>query len=178
MKWLISPHSDDEALFASFIIMHFKPKVLIVTDGQQHEDKFGVPKLQRRQESTNALNALGTSVEFLGIKDTEITLESVISQLKAFKRYHSMGIVFAPSKEGGNEHHDIVSDACREVFGDRVIWYHTYTKDRLYPQGKIEIVPTDEERKKKQEILQFYKSQLAINRPHFDAVEGRSEYVS
>ncbi|MCL4419163.1 PIG-L family deacetylase, partial [Patescibacteria group bacterium] len=65
----LAPHSDDEALFGSFIIQRTKPLVVIVTDGTSHARKFGVSIEQRRQESRNAMAVLGVEVVFIGIPE-------------------------------------------------------------------------------------------------------------
>src|ERR1044072_9645804 len=66
MKLLLSPHNDDECLFAAYTLMREKPLVIIVTDSDLAE---GVTAHQRREESTRACELLGVPVVFLGLKD-------------------------------------------------------------------------------------------------------------
>jgi hypothetical protein len=71
----------------------------------------------------------------------------------------------------------MVARAAVQVFGDKVRQYTTYTRTELYTRGRVEIVPTAEELDLKNRALECYVSQLRINRPHFDAVRGKSEWL-
>ena len=120
----------------------------------------------------------------LGIRDDEITDAMVSTKLDSLKwwalrdeRAH-IDTVYAPAdQEGGNIHHNMVARAALEVFGDKVRAYTTYTRTELYTTGNIEIVPTPEELELKRRALECYPSQLRINRPHFEAVMGKSEWL-
>lgn len=166
---LLAPHSDDEALFASFIIQRTGAHVVVVTDDSTHS-AFGITAEKRREESQEAMKILGTTVEFLGIPESELSLDTIWLP-------DTDGIVFAPAKQGGHAHHDIVSEAARKAYGNRVIYYTTYKKDMLVPYGEMAVYGSPEETKKKKEALSCYRSQLAINYPHFEAVEGTPEYL-
>jgi LmbE family N-acetylglucosaminyl deacetylase len=172
---LLAPHSDDESLFASYIIQKFKPLVLIITDAYKHEAKYGKEDgiLVRRKESEEAMKILGVDIEFLGIPDNALYLDNLIVNLEDYK---IKGKVFAPALQGGHTDHDIVSLATKEVWGDRVVYYATYTKESLEPKGDIPIIPTKKEEEKKAAALACYKSQLKVNKHHFDAVRGKPEY--
>ena len=73
----ISPHSDDEALFGSYIIQRSGADVLVVTDGQQHHRKFDLLPGIRRDESKEACKILGVKVEFLGLSDEYGQIEKI-----------------------------------------------------------------------------------------------------
>jgi len=65
------------------------------------------------------------------------------------------------------------------MWPDKTIFYSTYTKEDLTPKGDIEIFPiNDVEMKLKVEALNCYPSQIGINRPHFDAVLEKPEYLN
>lgn len=173
---VIAPHCDDEALFAAFIIQRTGAEVCIVTDGNSHE-KFGVTAEDRRNESLAACNILGTKIRFLGIPETELNEQNLRPELNLLY-WRDWGKIFIPSTQGGNPHHDLISKVAGEIAGDKAIYYGTYTKKNLAPAGEMEIVPTQEELRIKDAALDCYTSQLRINGPHFDAVRGKSEYIS
>lgn len=186
MKILLSPHNDDEALFASFTIFREKPLVVVVTDAARHEKRGLKGIIQaRRIESKCAMNTLGADVEFLGIPDDELTLEGLIADLTAISLKQSeagdeISHVYAPAfYMDGNPEHNIVAMAAGKVFTDRVTYYATYRKDDLVPKGDEEIIPHPAEARLKELALRQYPTQIAMNRAHFEAVLGRSEfYVS
>src|SRR3990167_10676740 len=108
---LLAPHNDDEALFASYIILRWKPKVLIITDSHIHEAKFGESRgiVARRKESEEAMKILGVEVDFLGIPDNGLYLDNLIVNLEDYG--NPDGKIFAPAKQGGHKDHDTVSEA-------------------------------------------------------------------
>jgi len=174
---LLAPHSDDESLFASYIILRYKPLVLVVTDAYKHEEKFGESRgiIVRRKETEAAMKILGAEVEFLGIPDNTLYLDNLEVNLED---YPCEGKVFAPAKQGGNKNHDVVSDAAAKVYRDRVVYYSTYSKNDLTPRGKVALIPTPAEEQLKREALFCYKTQTALNPHHFDAVRGKPEYIN
>ena len=172
---LLAPHNDDEALFTSYIILKFKPLVVIVTDAVKYELKFGSMSgiMVRRKESEEAMKILGAKIEFLGIPDTGLYIDNLVVNLEDFE---VTGKVFAPALQQGHPDHDVVSLAADKVWGDKVIYYSTYTKENLTPEGALAIIPTKKEEDLKNKALACYISQLKINKPHFDAVKGKPEF--
>ncbi len=174
---LLAPHNDDENLFASFTIQREKPLVLICTDGYiQGERGDPITAEQRREESQKAADLLGYDVEFLGIKDTELSYDNLMEALKPYKLKAIK--VYAPAVQGGNKQHDLVSEVADKVFGHRVTHYTTYTPTELWTKGNIEIKPTEAEIELKNKALDCYVSQINLNAtaPHFESVRGKSEY--
>lgn len=175
MDILISPHNDDETLFASLLIMRRKPLVIIVTDGEKHLYKYGLPIEQRRQESIEAMQILGASVMFLNIPETKLTEEILTERLKYIK---PEGFIYAPAVDPeGNFDHNVVGAVADKLWGSKVVHYSTYKLSDLTPQGDIELHFNPEERAKKELALNKYTSQLTYNRPHFDAVKDKCEYL-
>lgn len=175
-KLLLSPHNDDETLFAAYTLMREKPLVVIITDGYiQGQRGDPITAEQRRNETRQAMRILGCPVIFLGIKDTELTEEGLANVLKYFKAME----VYAPAIQGGNHQHDLVGKVADDVFGD-VTHYTTYTKTELWTQGSRQIVPTAEEMALKNDALDCYYSQinLGATAPHFKAVRNRSEFYA
>lgn len=172
MKLFVAPHNDDEALFGAYTLMREHPLVLIVTDGIIHQQRFGIKPSVRRQESRDACKIAGCDIEFLGIPDNDVNKKDLRF---LFSKYRP-SVVYAPAIDGGNATHDLVSDIAWQVWGEKCIFYTTYSKTSFRIRGDTEIIPTKEERDKKIAMLKCYKSQLGINKPHFDAVWGESEF--
>lgn len=175
-KILLSPHNDDEALFASFTCIREKPLVIIVTDSwKQFNRGDNITAEQRRKESSAAMRMLGCEVQFLGIPDTKLTLRELRGRLSEFRA----DIVYAPAIQHGNKDHDTVGRAALACFNN-VIQYSTYEKNNLYTTGEIEVTPTPEELTLKGLALDCYQSQISYYRtaPHFSAVRGKSEWIT
>jgi len=169
---LLAPHPDDEALFASFIVMRYKPRVVVVTNGDANPS---IPPEMRMSESIMGMDAIGSHVEFLELSEStpenefKDALQSFVGPLD--------GTFFAPYKQGGHRHHDWVYDVvsyCKRS----AIYYSTYSKQSLKPQGQLAIIPTEDEIKFKDLALSKYESQLKLNREHFEAVRGEYEYLN
>jgi hypothetical protein len=136
---------------------------MVVTDGAIHEERFGKAKGIEVRRSVAAAKILGCRIHFMGIPDTEDI---------PFLSFRP-AIVITPAKQGGNRHHDQLSQ-----YGS--IHYATYTKSRLTPflADGYAIEPTAEEVEIKRRVLACYGSQHDINRPHFAAVDnGEPEYI-
>ena len=176
MKLLLSPHNDDECLFAAYTLMREKPLVIVVTDSDLAED---VTAQQRREESIRACELLGVPVIFLGLKDG--TLEEQKSDLRRrLEPFASQpwSHVYAPSIQGGHSDHDALGEVVSTMFSP-VSYYATYAAGELFSPAGREIEPTPEEVQRKNRALDCYPSQIPLARTgsRFDAVRGRSEYV-
>jgi LmbE family N-acetylglucosaminyl deacetylase len=174
-KLWLAPHPDDETLFGAFTLMREKPLVLIVTDSWVQFNRGETCTAEDRwQETLEAMKMLGCPVVRGGIRDDVIDEWMVRNLLSKFDNFD---MVYAPAIQGGNPHHDLIGKIARDIWtGDKVRYYTTYTKENLYTKGTEEVVPTPEELALKEKALACYKSQLKINKPHFDAVLGRSEW--
>lgn len=177
-KILLSPHNDDEALFASFICLREKPLVVIATDSwkQFNRGEKNITAEVRRNESAEAMKILGCPVVFLGIPDNRLTRHALREKLEQFK---DADVVYAPAIQGGNAQHDLIGSVALGYFKN-VFQYSTYSKKNDYTRGEIEIRPTKEELELKNKALDCYKSQIAYERTahHFTAVRGKSEWVT
>ena len=178
MKLLLSPHNDDECLFAAYTLMREKPLVIIVTDSDVHLAQ-GITAYQRREESRRACELLGVPLVFLGLKDG--TLDQQKDDLKRrLKPFASQPWthVYAPAIQGGHKDHDAVGDVVASMFSP-VSYYATYALGECFTPTGREIVPAQEEIDLKNRALECYSSQirLARDKSRFDTVRGRSEYL-
>lgn len=179
MKIFLSPHNDDETLFAAFTVMRHQPLVAFVIDCYQQEHRSpSVTAEQRREESRKACEVLGVPCVFLGVRDDTLTLDRICDVLKPLRGFDA---IYAPARQGGHTDHDLVSIAASVIFGgDRVAFYSTYSKDRpdYVNDGVFEIKGTAAEWTIKRKAMDCYRSQHVWSRGHFAAVQGKSEWLS
>lgn len=171
----LSPHNDDETLFASDVLLTEKPLVVIVTDSWiQFNRGDGITPDRRWNETVEAMKILKCPVMRLGLRD-DVLDESNLKH--ALKRFEGFDIVYAPALQGGNFHHDMVNKVAKEVFGDRVAQYATYARGEFYTKGPIEIELSAENLELKNRALDCYQSQINLpsTKGHFDAVRNSSE---
>jgi LmbE family N-acetylglucosaminyl deacetylase len=174
---LLSPHSDDAELFCAFTILREHPHVIVCTESWLQLNRgYQISQETRWQETINASEILGYPLHNLGIRDDTGTEEEMEEALKKFVDRFDM--VYAPMLQGGNIHHDMVNRIALKLWGsEKVSQYPTYTRTCLYTVGNKEIIPTEMELKLKNEALMCHASQFEVNRPHFEAVFGRSEWL-
>lgn len=174
MKYLISPHDDDHALFTAFTCLREKPTVVVVLDSyvQPNRGETGCSAEERAEETRQSCEILGCPVIRLGLRDDNVTEEQIEG---ALKKLPDVDVIYAPALQGGNVHHDMVYRVATKLF--KPIYYTTYTKTELHTVGDIEVKPTEEENALKIKSLECYQSQIRINKPHFDAVVYKSEWI-
>lgn len=151
MKILLSPHNDDEALFANYIIQKEKPLVVIVT----HSTLQGNNGNERATESYKAMRILGVPVCFLGIDEDKLTEVILKEKLAIFK---NIELAYIPEEEeNGNPQHNLVSRVAKQLFKYKT--YKTYTglEDRTI--GK-EIIPSEQELELKKIAMACYRTQI------------------
>ena len=176
MKLFISPHNDDEALFGAYTLMREKPLVVIMTDSwiQPGRGETGCSADERWKESVAGCSVLGCPVIRMGLRDDTLTEDDIRRTLGQFGGFDG---IYAPAVQGGNRQHDMIGRVAKEIWPE-CKQYTTYTKTELWTQGSIEMIPTEEEKERKIRALECYQSQLRINRPHFDAVVNKSEWLN
>lgn len=178
MKLLLSPHNDDECLFAAYTLMRERPLVVVVTDSDAHVAE-GVTAQQRREESRRACELLGVPVVFLGMTDGALDQqkEDLRRRLGPFAS-QPWSHVYAPAIQGGHKDHDAVGDVVSSMFST-VSYYATYAAGECFTPLGSEIKPTPKEVDRKNMALECYASQIRLARGEcrFDVVRGRSEYL-
>lgn len=171
MNLLLSPHSDDEALFASFSIIRHRPHVFICCGST---GDYGDADT-RLAESRAAVAILGgDDVTALDVppcrfEDRPDRFPRVYELADAMRIIDSRlrpTIVFAPSEESSHADHVGVAFAADLAFGKRVIHFHTYDDDyRGAGPTKVRTglrVPFEPEwLSRKRAALTCYKTQLA-----------------
>jgi len=176
----LSPHDDDQALFGAFTCLRERPLVVVCFDSyvQPNRGEVGCSAEERARETYVASQFLGCSVLRLGLRDDSILPFAGNALERALFQFQNIGTVYAPSRQGGNWHHDLVHDRARAVFEGRVVEYTTYTKTELWTTGAREVIGTPDEHARKLTALKCYPSQWRINRPHFEAVIGKNEWLN
>lgn len=124
MKLLLSPHHDDESLFASYIALRERPKVVVALNGGAGH-KHRVDPETRIAESAAAMEILGCEFENYGFSVDTQNWEPIAAILASERDVER---VWAPVPEpGGHRHHNRLAAVAIQVFGpDRVSFYSTY----------------------------------------------------
>lgn len=181
MKLLLSPHNDDEALFASLTIQQERPAVIVMYDSylQVNRGATGCDLYTRRQETCNALAELaGTKATpvpefFAGFRDDkEYTAEALADRLR--KSWLDPERVWAPAfEENSHAQHNLVAQAAELAYPGLVTHYLTYTRGGGKSRSGVEVQPrSGEEIARKLRALACYASQLQMDPrlgcwPHF-----------
>lgn len=119
---LLAPHSDDEALFATYLQLRHRPLVVICLEGRRA--RHLVPNHVRVAETAAATRLLGCDYRQLPVPcdppDWNL-VEAMLTEYKPDK-------VFAPLPEfGGHPHHNAVGNLAQYLWPGQVEFYATYT---------------------------------------------------
>lgn len=157
MKILISPHSDDATLFASFTIQREKPLIITAT----HATMQGGNGNERVLEDYMASKILGVPICFLGIDEDKLT-EEILNE-----KYEIIGVndeyldtMYIPEyKENGNPQHNLINKYFKKRYSFLVKEYKTYSGIEDRTIGK-EIIPSEEELEIKKRAMACYRTQI------------------
>jgi LmbE family N-acetylglucosaminyl deacetylase len=132
---LFAPHSDDEALFASFLCLRYRPLVVICFRSEQQDD-FGVPAGVREAETERAMSILGCAWRQWPLGDryaSDDEVEAFMWGLRDPAGEDDWDAIFAPAFEpNGNVQHNLIASLADTVFADvQVEHYLTYTNPPL-----------------------------------------------
>jgi LmbE family N-acetylglucosaminyl deacetylase len=122
MKLLLSPHCDDETLFASYTLLRHKPSVLICFNGRRARH---LPRDHEREAETEAaMKILGCKVVFARVQCDPADWYELEAAVKPMDPTE----VWAPLPEpGGNLGHNGVGNLAARLWPDRTIFYTTYS---------------------------------------------------
>lgn len=120
MILVLSPHNDDETLFAAFTILKYRAHV-IVCHGSSGD--YGSSQ-DRMHESAQAVAMLGGSLEQWDVTSGDGNL--LHSKLFNGKGRDEYTRVFAPDKHASHPDHRLLAEVASDVFRGRLTTYHTY----------------------------------------------------
>lgn len=157
---LLSPHGDDETLFAAFTCMRERPHVIVCS-----QDADPDVRRARTLETTRAIEILGCSHHEWPTPANKPDWEKARQWLSAWDSSALVASVadrvYAPAiHPEGHEDHNRVGELAREIFGDRVRFYTTYAPRGQRQYGSVEIVPTADEIQRKLLALACYRTQI------------------
>lgn len=115
---LFSPHNDDETLFAAFTVIRYQPEVVVCFKSARDYGDAGL----RECETRAAVKVLGAPF------GEQWDGGDLRMRMQLYDQYRPFPIprVWAPSPDTSHPDHLTVARAARDVFGDRVTYYHTY----------------------------------------------------
>lgn len=185
MKLLISPHNDDETLFAAFTIMRERPTVLVVFDSEVQVLRGfkDCDAVTRRQETLDAIQELagvvsaspsaanpGVPVKFLGLSDRgSYSPRTVADAIKRTVTLEAFDTIYAPAFEaGGHEQHNQVHIAAALLVDElktehpvEFTRYTTYVRGQEKTRTERPVAIADPEWiARKHRALACYRSQL------------------
>lgn len=122
LNLLLAPHSDDEALFASYLCLRHRPLVIVCLEGRRA--RHLVPNHVRVAETAAATRLLGCDYHQLAVPcdppDWNL-VENLLNEWRPTK-------VFAPLPEfGGHPHHNAIGNIAQYLWPGQVECYATYT---------------------------------------------------
>jgi LmbE family N-acetylglucosaminyl deacetylase len=176
VKILLSPHNDDESLFAAHLCIRERPCVIVCLRSH-FQESFGITAGQREAESTLALLALGCEWEQWEFPDIAPPWPLLEERLRGLDAACTPETVYAPAydfaanghapgeppQQFGVMHHDYVGWLAHAVFGERARFYQTYTRWGGPVQEGVRVRLTPEERRLKQLALSAYASQIGLD---------------
>jgi LmbE family N-acetylglucosaminyl deacetylase len=177
---LLSPHNDDESLFAAFLAMRHDPTVVICFRSHIQEKRgTRIVWSEREAETSAALDCLGISAweqwEYLDTGDDAFAIATDIHRLS--EEYEHC---FAPAIEaGGHEQHSLIGMLALIFFGpERLTQYLTYTRHGGRSTQGTEVEYDPWMVKAKLEALACYGSQILEMTCTEHFVRGLKEYVA
>lgn len=175
---LLSPHNDDEALFASYVCLRQRPRVIVALLGGRK--RHGVLPEDRVEESAAAMGVLGCEFRQLPVEIWPTTDWDQVEELLLEEPEPEH--VWAPLiEEGGHRHHNRLGELAVRLWPGRVSFYATYTVDEEgWPHRSVVGAPAPVEdgwADLKRRALDCYQSQIQQpgTRMHFEA--PLDEYV-
>jgi LmbE family N-acetylglucosaminyl deacetylase len=162
VKLLLSPHNDDEALFASYICLREHPKVIAALNGGRKRH-YATPET-RVAESAAAMEILGCEFEHLWVPCDPADWEAVERRLLLALDGETPEHVWAPLPEpNGHRQHNRLAHIALRLWPDRVSFYSTYHVIDGWPIRSVHGHPVDVDAgwpELKRQALDCYRSQI------------------
>lgn len=171
IQLLLSPHNDDEALFASYIALREQPKVIVCLLGARKQD-YPHP-MERVAESAAAAEILGYELEQLYLP-CDPPLWDIVEML--LRQQPEPDRVWVPVPEpGGHSQHNKLARLTHEIWPGKLSYFSTYRcEESGYPirteHGTLVEVEDDEWPSLKHAALACYQTQIQRDgtRMHFE----------
>lgn len=174
MKLLLSPHCDDEALFASYVCLREQPCVVVCFNGRRA--RHLAPDSEREAETTEAMRILGCDAEFMRVQSDPADWDLLLERLGAFT---DVDEVWAPLvEEDGSDGHNGVTRIAEELWPGKISYYATYTGKGEKSQVGEQVNATPEEQELKRRALSCYRSQIARPATSHNFEQGLDEYLT
>lgn len=160
---LLSPHNDDESLFAAATCVIHDPHVVVVLRSQLQQIRgTGITAATREAETDRALSQLDvTTWEQWPYSDAAPDWAAVEAAMRELDEQRHPERVFAPAVElGGHDQHNQVGDLAHAVFGDRVTAYLTYVRGHGRSRSGNEVPFEPDWPVRKLRALACYRSQI------------------
>lgn len=175
MNLLLAPHSDDEALFASFVQLAYQPHVVVCLRGRRarHLPANDV----REAESRAAAEVLGTTVEFIDSPCDPADWHAVERRVAAFADAE-IGQVFAPLPEAdGAAQHNAIGNLAAALWPDKTTFYATYGLHNGRTQVGKRIEASDDLAERKTKALACFASQSSKPDTAMHFLRDQAEYL-
>lgn len=157
----LSPHHDDETLFASMTLLRLKPDVIFCTTPKVQE-RYGITADQRLAEAVAAMDVLGIeNYRTWPYPDDTDATDSMVIDLTCW--LDTYAFVWAPMWEhDGHFGHNAVNQAAVKVFGDRCRFYATYRRGSARTRTEHEVFPEPDWPARKLRAMACYESQVNL----------------
>ncbi len=173
---LLQPHSDDCALFASFLAIRHQPHVVTVLRSVKQE-AYGVTDNGRAYEDWEAFQLLGlASREWWDFSDDDPDWNAITVKIQELPATYDL--VIAPAYEPNGQHqHNQVGAIAKQTFREATIGYLTYTTGGVRSTWGTPVEFEPEWVFRKLAALSCYRSQARTpSVKHF--LEPLAEYVA
>ncbi len=164
MKILLTPHADDETLFACYTLLRERPLVVLCRPGAPRHGSFAT----RLGEFAAAMAIL--DCQWINIAEQDYNDDELFERLGRLDVGRlDVDHVYAPLPEpDGNTDHNLVGEMAAQIWPGNVTFYATYTADEKTTLGQA--VPYEATWPAlKRKALACYPSQKEnrLTRPHF-----------
>jgi LmbE family N-acetylglucosaminyl deacetylase len=179
----LSPHADDSTLFGAYTLLRHKPTLVICLYSKIQGLRGGPMHGTRAAEEEEASKVLGVEdLRMLSVPDglEFVPYESgargeMLEHLRFEFRHLDEDVcpdrVFAPVVYDtlGHFDHDMIGTLARDIFGDRVTYYHTYRRGSARERSETQVSQEPHWPAIKFQAMACYASQINLDntRPWF-----------